>query len=91
MLRVTPTKWPLTKCSLAEHRLGPILEDSKPCDKHSVQCDKSRNKYLGPWQSVDYTLCKQHKYSMTLKIETCKCHTYQTCVHDPKNRDAMIS
>ena len=27
--------------NLAEHRLEPIFDDSKPRDKHSVHCDKS--------------------------------------------------
>ena len=35
--------------SLAERRLGPVFDDSKPRDSHSVHHDKSRNKYLGPW------------------------------------------
>ena len=62
-LRVTPTKWcwPLSKCSLAKRRLGPVLEDSKPRHKHSVHRDKSRNKHLGPWHCVDYTSCKPHE------------------------------
>ena len=42
------TKWPLWSLrNLAERRLEPILDDSKPRDKRSVHHDKSKDKYLG--------------------------------------------
>jgi len=74
MLHVTPAKWCwlLSECSLAERILGPILEDSNPCDEHFVHRDKCRNKHLVPWHCVDYTSCKPHEnqslYDQTLIV-----------------------
>ena len=47
--------------NLAEHRLKPIFDDSKPCDNHAVHHDKCRNKYLRRWHCVVYTSRKPHK------------------------------
>ena len=48
-------------CNLAERRLEPIFDNSKPHESHSVHRDRSRNKYLWQWHCIVYTSCKPQK------------------------------
>ena len=58
--------------NLAEHRLEPIFDDSKPRDNHAVHHEKCRNKYLRRWHwfALRVRHKKRDKFSAILQNKT---------------------